>query len=114
MAEQTMQRTAAIRTGVRLEVLTVGWMAAEAIVAIGAGVAAGSVLLIAFGADSVIELLSGATLLWRLQRESRGGSLEAVETAERQAVRVSAVLLALLCVYVVVSSLAGLLLGFHP
>lgn len=114
MAELSIERTAAIRTGVRLEVLTVGWMLAEAIVAIWAGAAAGSVLLIAFGADSVIELLSGSTLLWRLRRESRGGSLEAVETTERQAVRISAVLLALLCVYVVVSSLAGLLLGIHP
>ena len=114
MAELTVKRTAAIRTGVRLEVLTVGWMAVEAVLAIGAGVAAGSVLLVAFGADSVIELLSGATLLWRLQRESRGGSLETVETAERGAVRVSAVLLSLLCVYVLVSSLAGLLVGIHP
>jgi len=114
MAELTLERAGAIRTGIRLEMLTVGWMAAEAVVAIGAGVAAGSVLLIAFGADSVIELLSGATLLWRLQREARGGNLEVVETTERRAVRVSAVLLSLLCVYVVVSALAGLLLGIHP
>jgi hypothetical protein len=94
MAE-LMMRATAIRSGVSLEVLTIGWMLAEAVVAIAAGIAAGSVLLIAFGADSVIELLSGAALLWRLHRESRGESPASVETAEHQAVRVSAVLLVL-------------------
>jgi divalent metal cation (Fe/Co/Zn/Cd) transporter len=113
MAELTV-RAAAIRSGVWLEMLTVGWMLVEAVVALAAGIAAGSVLLIAFGADSIIELLSGATLLWRLRRESRDESLASVETAERRAVRVSAVLLVMLCVYVLVSSVAGLLLGIRP
>jgi len=55
----------AARVGVRLEIVTVVWMVAEATLAIGAGVVARSVLLTAFGADSVIELLSGGLLLWR-------------------------------------------------
>lgn len=49
----------AVRTGVRLESATVAWMAVEAILAVAAGVAARSVLLTAFGADSLIELASG-------------------------------------------------------
>ena len=59
---EAIERTAAVRMGVRLEVITVVWMAFEAVLAIGAGIAARSVLLTAFGFDSVIELLSGVTL----------------------------------------------------
>ena len=54
-------------------------MVAEASVAIVAGVLARSVLLTAFGLDSVIELVSGGTLLWRLSTEARGGTLKRVE-----------------------------------
>ena len=67
-------------------------MTIEAVVAIGAGVAAGSVLLTAFGLDSVIELISGAVLVWRLQYEVAGASAKRVESVERQTTRISAVL----------------------
>ena len=53
-----------IRRALRLEALTAGWMAIEATVSIGSGIVAGSLSLIAFGADSVIELASAAVLLW--------------------------------------------------
>src|SRR2546425_1388423 len=82
-------------------------MAAEAVLAIGAGIAARSVLLTAFGFDSVIELISGGTLLWRLSSEARGASSERIESVERRATWISAVLLALLCVYLVGVGLAG-------
>src|ERR1700738_3913890 len=113
MAETTA-RAQAIRTGIRLELVTVAWMAVEAVLAIGAGVAARSVLLTAFGADSLIELLSGATLLWRLRVEARGGEDARVKAVEKQAIRISAALLVLLCVYVAITSVAGLLLKFEP
>lgn len=113
MAEVTA-RTLALRRGIRLEIVTVVWMAVEAALAIGAGIAARSVLLTAFGADSLIELLSGATLLWRLNTESRGGDERRVEAVERRATRISAVLLVLLSVYVVGSSVAGLVLRLEP
>lgn len=103
-----VERLALVRTGVRLEVMTVAWMVVEAVVSVGAGVAAGSVLLIAFGLDSIIELLSGTVLLWRLTVEARGGDAEDVEIAEHRAAWAAAVLLLLLCVYVLVSSLYGL------
>ncbi|MBM3493888.1 MAG: hypothetical protein FJX72_06145 [Armatimonadetes bacterium] len=54
------------RAGLRLELVTIGWNVIEAGVAIGAGWVAGSVALIGFGADSVIESLSGVALVWRL------------------------------------------------
>jgi divalent metal cation (Fe/Co/Zn/Cd) transporter len=92
---------------VRLEVVTVGWMTLEAAIALGAGWFAHSVLLTAFGLDSVIELLSGGILLWRLVLEASGERLEHVETAERRAAWVVAVALTLLCGYVVASAVVG-------
>lgn len=89
-------------------------MAAEAVLAIGAGVAARSVLLTAFGADSLIELLSGVTLLWRLRVEAGAGDATRVDVVERRAVGISAVLLIILCAYVAVTSVAGLLLRIEP
>lgn len=107
-------RRSALDRGVRLEAVTVVWMAVEALLALGAGIAARSVLLTAFGADSLIELLSGATLWWRLRVESRGGDEVAVDAVESRATRIAGVLLVLLCLYVALSSLAGLLLRIQP
>ena len=107
-------RSTALWRGVRLEAVTVAWMAVEAVLAIGAGIAARSVLLTAFGVDSVIELLSGAVLWWRLRVEAGDGEEAAVDMAEKTATRISAVLLVLLCAYVVLSSIAGVLLRFEP
>jgi divalent metal cation (Fe/Co/Zn/Cd) transporter len=102
-----------VRAGVRVEAVTVAWMAAEAAIAIGAGIAAQSVLLTAFGFDSVIELVTGGALLWRLATEARGGSLARVERAEHRAAWVAGVGLVLLCVYVVATSAVSLLAGHH-
>ncbi|HSS60104.1 MAG TPA: cation transporter [Candidatus Limnocylindrales bacterium] len=103
-------RAEALRRGVRLEVLTIAWMAAEAALAIGAGIAARSVLLTAFGADSVIELLSGVVLYRRLASESE----DDVERLEASAIRISAILLAFLCGYVLLSTVAGVVLRVEP
>jgi divalent metal cation (Fe/Co/Zn/Cd) transporter len=78
-------RATALRSGVRIEIITVIWMIIEMAVSIGAGIVAGSVLLTAFGIDSLIELISGGMLLWRLGVESRGGDVEQVEQAEHKA-----------------------------
>lgn len=113
MADLSLRSTA-IRRGVRLETFTLVWMSVEAILAIGAGVAARSVLLTAFGADSLIELLSGATLLWRLRVEAAGGDEARVDAVEKRAVWISAALLILLCAYVALTSIAGFVLGVKP
>jgi len=55
-----------LRRGRRLEYLTVGWNSLEGIIAVGAGVMAGSIALVGFGIDSAIEVSSGAIILWRL------------------------------------------------
>jgi divalent metal cation (Fe/Co/Zn/Cd) transporter len=62
-------RLSDVNAALRLEWLTFAWMIVEAVVAIGAGVSAHSLVLEAFGADSVIELLSAGVLVWRLRIE---------------------------------------------
>jgi divalent metal cation (Fe/Co/Zn/Cd) transporter len=69
-------RTIRVKRGRRLEYLTIGWNSLEGIIAIVTGLLAGSVALIGFGLDSLIELLSGGALLWRLH-------LDAPERRER-------------------------------
>ena len=113
MSMQT-SRVALVRTGVRIELFTVLWMVVEAAVSIGAGLLAHSALLTAFGIDSVVELLSGAILLWRLFIEARGETTEHVERAEHRAAWVVAIALVLLCLYVLITAVYGLLTHSHP
>jgi divalent metal cation (Fe/Co/Zn/Cd) transporter len=107
-------RGLALRRGVLLEQVTVVWMLAEAVLALGAGIAARSVLLTAFGVDSIVELLSGAVLLRRLSLEAGGAPVEGVERLEKRTEQISAILLVVLCAYVVLTSAAGLLLSVKP
>jgi divalent metal cation (Fe/Co/Zn/Cd) transporter len=96
-------RAALIGQAFRLEYITIAWMTIEVVVAVYSGMAAGSLTLIAFGIDSVIELASAGVLLWRLNVELRRGQAFA-ETAERMASRIGGVLLFTLAVYVVASA----------
>jgi divalent metal cation (Fe/Co/Zn/Cd) transporter len=92
-----------IREAFRLEWLTIGWMTVEAVVAIAAGLTAGSLVLTAFGLDSVIELASAGVLMWRLAVELRHGQVFS-ERAERTASRIGGGLLFLLAAYVTVAA----------
>ena len=93
-------RAALVREAFRLEYLTIGWMVIEAVVAIGSGIAARSITLLAFGIDSVIELISAGVLIWRLSVEQRDGQSFA-EAAEHMASRIGGALLFALAAYVV-------------
>ena len=104
----------ALREGIALEIASLVWMVIEGGVAIGAGVAARSVLLTGFGFDSVIELLSAGILLWRLTAAGRNEDLERVARIEQRATWLAALLLLLLALYLVVSSLVGLAIRFEP
>ncbi len=108
-----IERGQAVRAGVRVEQLTVGWMTVEALVALTAGLLARSVLLTAFGIDSVIELVTGGVLLWRLSTEARG-SLARIERAENRAAWVTGIGLVLLCLYIVASAGVGLWTHSRP
>ncbi len=100
-------RATLVRRAFRLEWLTAISMLTEAAVAIGFGVAAHSLSLIAFGADSLIELASAGVLLWRLDVEMRRGA-EFPEEIEQRASRIGGVLLFVLAAYVVASAAYGL------
>jgi divalent metal cation (Fe/Co/Zn/Cd) transporter len=100
-------RSDLVRRAVRLEWLTAAWMLIEAAVAIGSGVVAHSLSLIAFGVDSLIELASAGVLLWRLHVEIRRGA-DFSEAVERRASRIGGALLFALAAYVVVSASYGL------
>jgi divalent metal cation (Fe/Co/Zn/Cd) transporter len=97
------RRSTLIRQAFWLEWLTIGWMTVEAVIAITAGIAAGSLVLVAFGLDSVIELASAGVLLWRLSVELQHGA-KFSESAERIASRIGGGLLFLLAAYVIVSA----------
>src|SRR5260370_35168259 len=75
-------RSGQVRLGVWIELVTIAWMTIEASVALIVGFMTRSVSLQGFGIDSVIELLAGGMLLWRLLVEQRGGSVELAEQPE--------------------------------
>ena len=83
-----------------------GWHGIEATIAIAAGVIAGSVALVGFGADSLIELAAGLVVLWRL------ASARAIR--ERRAQQMVAVSFYLLSAYVAVEATRSLAAGDHP
>lgn len=85
------------------------WHLVEFAVAIGAGIAAGSVALIGFGADSLIELFSGSVIVW-LFNGGRGGS----ETAESRARRLIAASYFVVAAYIVGESMRDIIQGHHP
>lgn len=97
-----------LRLGRRLEYFTLSWNLAEAAVAIGAGLFAGSIALIGFGFDSLIESLSGSILLWRLQ-DTEGG-----QKRERAAQRLVGVSFFLLALYVAFEAGKSLLYRDQP
>lgn len=107
-------RAGLIERGLRLEYLTVGWNAVEAVVAIVAAAMAGSPALLGFGIDSIVESASGTVLIWRLREERRGSDAEAVERLERTASRLVAVSLAALAIYVAWESATSLVDGERP
>ncbi len=98
-----------VRIGVWIEVISLLWMVIEASVAIGVGFATHSVSLQGFGIDSVIELIAGGVLLWRLTLERRGASLYVVERAERRSAWVVAFSLFALALYIIGDSIFSLL-----
>src|ERR671914_815639 len=89
-------RRGQVRRGRRLEYLTVGWNSLEGVIAILAGFVAGSVALVGFGFDSVIEVSSGAALLWRLHLDAP----EKRERAEATALKLVGISFLALAAYV--------------
>jgi divalent metal cation (Fe/Co/Zn/Cd) transporter len=98
-------REVLIARGKRLEYLTIAWNGFEAAVALIAGFIAGSIALVGFGFDSVIETGSALILLWRLRSDHRPEQRERAELVARRLVGAGFLLLA---VYVAVESVHAL------
>ena len=95
------------------EYFTVGWNVIEGVIAIAAGVYAGSIALIGFGLDSYIEVASGLVLIWRLHKHGFSND-EEEEAAEKKAIFFVGVTFLLLALYVTYESAKKLLLTNIP
>jgi divalent metal cation (Fe/Co/Zn/Cd) transporter len=98
-------RAAAIHRGLSLEYFTMAWNLVEAAVALVSGAVAGSIALIGFGLDSLIEVSSGGILLWRLRADH---DQERRDRVERSALKLVGLSLLLLAAYVAGDSVVSL------
>lgn len=98
-------REALVRRGLLLNYATIGYNALEAIVSILAGIVAGSVALVGFGLDSVIEVTSAVAARWRLRADADVSRREAAERGSLKIIGLSFLALAAYVAYESVSSL---------
>ena len=101
-------RSEHLRHGRKLEYFTIGWNMVEAGVAIGAGWFAGSIALVGFGVDSLIESLSGSVLLWRLFSPTHD------ESREKIALKLVGISFLILAAYVTFEAVKSLLAHEPP
>ena len=107
---QNLDPTEKARLGRRAQLLaaaSVSYNAIEAIIAITAGIVAGSVALVGFGLDSVVEVSSGLIILWQFRHRLP-------ESREQQALRLMAFSFFALAAYVTFESLRALVSGYDP
>ena len=105
-----MARREQVRRGRWLEYLTVGWNSLEGIIALVAGFAAGSIALVGFGFDSIIEVTSGVALLWRLHLDAP----ERRERAEQISLKIVGVSFLALAAYVAYDAVRSLITRESP
>ena len=103
------ERASLVRRARFLAWLGVGWHGGEATVGIAAGIAAGSIALVGFGGDSLVESLAGFILLWRL-----AGARAASRAAERRAQKLIGATFWLLAAYIGIEGIRALAGGDHP
>ena len=93
------------RRGRRLEYFTIGWNSIEGLIAVAAGVVAGSVSLVGFGVDSFIEVASGSAVLWRMSMDA---DIHRREAVERRTLRIVGGCFIALAAYVAFESIRDL------
>lgn len=102
-ADQKTFSSENVRRGRLLEYFTICWNLLEALIAVGAGILAGSVSLVGFGVDSLIESSSATILLWRLREGELG------EQREKLALKLVGISFLLLAAYIAVDAGKSLL-----
>lgn len=95
-----------LQRGLRLEYLTITWNVIEAVVAVGFGIAAGSIALVGFGFDSAIEVFAASVVIWELK--------DVGEERERLALRLIAISFFVLTAYVGIEAVRELLVRAEP
>lgn len=105
-----LERPQLIRRGRKLEYFTILWNSLEALIALASGFIAGSVALVGFGLDSLVEVTSGGALLWRLHQDDESRR----ERVERVALRIVGACFVLLAGYVAYDSVSTLLIRRAP
>jgi divalent metal cation (Fe/Co/Zn/Cd) transporter len=109
---QTRERADDVRLALLLTYITLGWMTIEGAASLLLGWASKSLLLEAFGIDSVIELFSAGVLLWRLRIEAGGRADQTrIETVEQRASRLVGYTLYFLVAYVIFNSAYGIFIA---
>ena len=105
MNDLIISREAAAYRGRRLEYFAIAWNSLEGLIGIGAGMIAGSISLVGFGIDSLIEVTSGATLLWRMSVDADAARRE---RNERLSLRIVGACFLALALYVAIEAVLDL------
>src|ERR1043166_3796034 len=111
MTSAALHRSDLVRLGRRLEYFTVGYNVLEGFLSIAAGWIAGSISLVGFGLDSLIEVTSGAALLWRLHHDLDAARRPRVE---QTTMRIIGACFLALAVYIVYDSGAAIVQRAAP
>jgi divalent metal cation (Fe/Co/Zn/Cd) transporter len=101
MPDIAIHRDALVRRGRRIEYFTIGWNSMEALFSVAAALMAGSVALMGFGLDSLIEVVSGGAVLWRLHHDPDPARRQ---QAERTSLRLVGLCFIALASYIVYQS----------
>ena len=104
-------RASLVKRGRRLEYFTIVYNSLEGLIALVAGLLAGSIALVGFGFDSLIEVTSGTALLWRLHMDADESRRERIEAVTQRIVGACFLLLA---AYVSYDSIKALIWREHP
>ena len=107
----SLTRVSAVRRGQWLTWATLGYNSLEGILAVGAGLLAGSVALVGFGVDSFIEVTASLAAIWRLRIDA---DAQRRAFAERRALGVIGVCFLALTAYVTVDATRSLILRSAP
>jgi divalent metal cation (Fe/Co/Zn/Cd) transporter len=110
MTGTLLDRPAAVGRARALNRFSIAWNVTEAGLALAAGIAAGSISLVGFGLDSVVEVSASAALAWRLAQEGKG----CTQPDDRRATRMVALSFGALAGYVAVEATRDLIDGHHP
>jgi len=111
LVEIALDRQAVARRGKNLEYFTIAWNTLEGLIAVIAGALAGSISLVGFGIDSLIEVTSGSVLLWRMVVDA---DLESRERSEKLSLRIVGVCFLALAAYVGYESISDLVTRKAP